>query len=175
MLVATLDGRRRCILVRSSLSIRQLRREVQGQAGVPADQQRLLVLQQRALNRAQRCAWALLRLLLAVALWATGWVLAGARALLGLPQATGVQLQLVTESGREVQLDVSPDMTLREMQQLVWEQHGEQLSLQQHLQLSPSKAGSSSPERRDSGGGGGVWGGGAQRSPSPSPSPSRCL
>lgn len=134
--------------MRSSSSLAALKLEVQRQAAVPADQQRLAILEQRALSPPQRLAWALLRLLLALLLWAGGWLLVGARAVLGLPPCSDVRLQLVTESGREVQLCVSPDTTLQQLQRLVWEEHGEQLSLQQLLSVSPSKAGSTSPERR---------------------------
>lgn len=156
VLVATLDGRRRCILVHSSSSIAALRLEVQQRAAIPADQQRLVVLEQQALGAPQRVLWALLRLLLAVLLWAGSWLVAGGRWALGLPPSSDVHLQLVTESGREVQLAVSPDTTLQQLQRLVWEQHGESLSLQQLLSVSPSKAGSNSPEKRGGGGGGGL-------------------
>lgn len=169
VLVATIDGRRRCILVRSSSSLAALRQEIQRQAAVPVDQQRLLVLQQKALNPPQRVLWALLRLLLAVLLWAGGWLLAGLRLALGLPPASDVRLQLMTESGREVRIAVSPDTTLQQLQRIVWEKHGEQLSLQQLLSVSPSKVGSSSPEKRfPSKGGGGS--GSQQLGGSPQPS-----
>jgi hypothetical protein len=148
VLVACMDGRRRFLLVRSTSSIAALRLEVQQAAAVPADQQRLLILEQQALNAPRRVLWAILRFLLAFFIWLGSWAAVGARWALGLPVPSDVRLQLVTESGREVRLAVSPDTTLQQLQRMVWEQHGEQLSLQQLLSLSPSKAGSSSPEKR---------------------------
>lgn len=146
--MATLDGCQRSMLVRSAAALADLRTEVTRQAGVPAEQQRLLVAQQRALSPAQRAALAALRLCVAVALWAAGWLAVVARWLLGLPPADSslCSLALETASGRQVQLAVGPDTTLAQLQAMVLEQHGEALGLQ-HLRLQSSSS--------NAGGGGG--------------------
>lgn len=159
VVVATLDGRRCSALLPSSSSLHAVQCEAQRQAGLPPDQQRLLVLELRPLSRRQRWALALLRLLLGLLLWAAGWAVAGARWLLGLPPPDGpVQLQLTTDGGREVTLTVSPDTTLAHLQQLISEQHpGERLLDLRQLDVSPANSRrGSSPERGGGGGGSGA-------------------
>lgn len=144
VLIATLDGRRRSVLLPSGSSLHAAQRQVQLQAGLAPERQRLLVLQLRPLSKAQRVALAVLRLLLGLLLWAAGWAAVAFRWLLDLPPPSGpVELQLTTGSGREVTVVVSADMTLAQLQQLVSEQHpGDQLDLRQ-LALSPGKPGGS--------------------------------
>ena len=203
VLVRTLDGGRRRVLLRSSCSLAALRLEVQRESGVPASSLRLTVEERRPLGRFA----AALRLLLAALLAAAAWVVAVGRHAAGLPAQRGVQLRLETESGREIELEVrvrnvcvtgnwrhvctrlcagsqvpsgarracaphcphvttlrshpmhrppppplppqvDEDMSLREMRRLVWERHGEELSLS-HLSLSCS------PSRGSGKGGGG--------------------
>lgn len=147
--MATLDGRRRSMLLPSGSSLQAVQREAQRQAGPAPEQQRLLVLQLRPLSRAQRVALALLRLLLGLLLWAAGWLALAFRWLLDLPPPSGpVEVQLTTDSGREVTLAVNTDITLAQLQELVSEQHpGAQLDLKQ-LALGPGRhRGGRSPER----------------------------
>ena len=150
VLIAPLDGRRRSVLLPSGSGLHAVQRQVQLQAGLAPERQRLLVLQLRPLSKAQRVALALLRLLLGLLLWAAGWAAVAFRWLLDLPPPNGpVELQLTTGSGREVTMVVSADMTLAELQELVSEQHpGAQLDLRQ-LALSPGKPGGSggTPDR----------------------------
>lgn len=142
VLVVSLDGCRCSILLRGAATLADLRQEVQRQAGVAADRQRLLALQQRALSPAQRLALAALRLLVAAALWAAGWLAAAARWLLDLPpaEASLCSLALVTESGRRVELAVGPDTTLAQLQERVFQRYGEHVSLS-HLCVSPERGG----------------------------------
>lgn len=146
VLVATLDGTKRPVSVPSSSSIAQLQGEVQRAAGIPPDRQRLLVLEQRPLGRPQRLLRGLLRLLVAAALWLLCWLAAAGRWALRLPPPpAGVQLVLRTESGMSVELAVPPDTTLQQLQTIIYERHGEQLSLQ-HLWVGAQREGSSSPK-----------------------------
>lgn len=161
MLVASLDGRRRSLRLPASLTLPQLQAEVQQRCSVPTERQRLAIQEQRALGRGERLAWALLRLLLATLIWAAGWLVVAGRWLLGLPPApAGVRLQLTTSGGRAIELEVSADTTLAQLQALVLEQHGEQLYLRQMLSLSPTKGGGGAG---GSSGGGSVDGGGGAR------------
>lgn len=142
-----LDGRRTTLALPGALTLAQARLEVQRQAGVPAAQQRLAVLEQPARGRALRLAWAALRL----ALLLLAWALAAGRWLLGLPPPlpNAVHLQLTAQSGQRLDLDVGPGTTLAELQALVQERHGEMLDLRQTLSLTPT------PTRTNGGGGGG--------------------
>lgn len=151
--VALLTGTRRPILLHSATTLRQLRREVQEHTGLPAGQQRLVVVQQREPGR----VLCMLRMLLTVLVMLGSWLVAALRRALGVPPSSEVHMRLQTESGRQVELALSPDTTLREMQRMVWERHGEQLSLGQHLCLTRSP--SPSPSRSSSPGRGSRWAG----------------
>lgn len=146
VLIVTLDGRRRSVLLPSGSSLQAVQRQAQLQAGLAPEQQRLLVLQLRPLSKAQRVALALLRLLMGLLLWATGWLTVAFRWLLDLPPPAGpVEVQLTTECGRQVTVAVSADTTLAQLQELVSEQHpGAQLDLRQ-LALSPARPPAAGP------------------------------
>ena len=155
VVVQALEGHRTTLALPAALTLAQARLEVQRQAGVPATRQRLAVLEQLALGRGQRLAWALLRLLLLALALLAQCALAAARWLLGLPPPppAAVHLQLTAQSGRQLELAVSPDTTLAELQALLQERHGEELDLRQTLALSPT--------RSQAGGGSGSGGVGA--------------
>ncbi|KAL4428404.1 hypothetical protein ABPG75_002493 [Micractinium tetrahymenae] len=142
--VATLDGARHPLLLSAAATLGTLRSEVQQATGVPPTQQQLAVVAHEPPGRTLR----VLRLLAVALLALCAWLAAALRWLLGLPPPGRVRVTLQTAGGRELELAVSPDTTLREVQQLAWERHGEQISLQQ-LSLSPSRRSST---RDDKGG-----------------------
>ncbi|PRW44238.1 Arginine repressor [Chlorella sorokiniana] len=109
VLIATLDGRRRSVLLPSGSPLQAVQRQAQQAAGLAPEQQRLLVLQLRPLTKAQRVALALLRLLLGLLLWVAGWAAVAFRWLLDLPPPSGpVELQLTTDDGRELTVAPTP-------------------------------------------------------------------
>ena len=133
------EARRRRLLVSSSLTVAQLRADVEQRTGVPAARQRLVLLEERLPGRAAQLALAATRGLLKLLVAALACLAAACRWALGLPTQRGgdaAAVHLVSTSGRELELaGVGPGTTLAEMTAAA-ARHGESVDRVQ-LRCSP--------------------------------------